>query len=198
MSEPSEAPEPDYPDVRIGARTAILLTTISASAYAVMFWMSGMAATAQTLTLYASLGLGAVLLLLAYIDLRSGLLLDVLTLPLLVAGLAFVAFGEGDWRSAILGALIGYGLISGLALYWRRSRGYEGIGLGDAKLLAAGGAWVGATLLPVILLIASSFGLLFALTVSKKPRHGGVRVAVPFGPALCFGIWAAWCVKHFA
>ena len=114
-------------------------------------------------------------------------------------GGAYIATRGGlDWRDAALGALIGYGLIAGLAFYWSKTRGYEGIGLGDAKLLAAGGAWVGATLLPMVLLIASGLGITFALTVSQKPRPEGDRMAIPFGPALCFGIWCAWCLQDLA
>ena len=133
--------------------------------------------------------------MLAYIDLRSGLLLDVLTLPLIAGGIG-VSFLTGlGWASSILGAILGYGLIAGLAIYWRRSRGYEGIGLGDAKLLAAGGAWVGVFGLPVVLLIGSGVGIMSALTVSQKARSGDDQRAIPFGPSLCFAIWAVWCTS---
>lgn len=198
MSKAPDAPDLDFPDVRTGPRAALLLTALSALVYAIVFWVSSSAATGDSLELYASFGLGGALLLLAFIDMRTGLLLDWLTLPLLVAGILNALIGPLEWWNAALGALIGYALIAGLAFYWRKSRGYEGIGLGDAKLLAAGGAWVGATLLPVVLLIASGLGIILALTVSQKPRQADVRIAIPFGPGLCFGIWAAWCLKDFA
>jgi leader peptidase (prepilin peptidase)/N-methyltransferase len=89
--------------------------------------------------------------------------------------------------------VIGYALIAGLGWAWRTIRGYEGIGLGDAKLLAAGGAWVGIMGLPSILLIASGTGLLVSLIVSQRSRLSQDRIAIVFGPSLAFGIWVVWC-----
>ena len=102
----------------------------------------------------------------------------------------------GAWVQALVGAALGYGLIAGLAAYWRKTRGYEGIGLGDAKLLAAGGAWVGVMGLPVILLIASILGLLAGVIVSSAPQSRQARLALPFGPCLRIGIWIVWCLTN--
>lgn len=193
MSEAPESEQADFPDVGVGAGLALGITLVSAISYALIFVLSGNATWDPPLTLFASFGLGATLLLLSYIDLRTGLLPDLLTLPLIIAGLGYAALGGLDWRLALAGAVIGYLLIAGLAAFWRRTRGYEGIGLGDAKLLAAGGAWVGAMLLPLILLFASAVGLVAVLIVSKRPRPQDSHAAIPFGPALCFGVWICWC-----
>lgn len=196
MNEAPESEQTEFPEVGVGPGVALGITLASAIAYALIFVLSGNATWDPPLTLFASFGLGATLLLLSYIDLRTGLLPDLLTLPLIIVGLGYAALGGLDWHLALAGAVIGYLLIAGLALFWRRRRGYEGIGLGDAKLLAVGGAWVGPTLLPLILLIASALGIIFALalTVSQKPRGASSRLALPFGPSLCLGIWVAWCV----
>lgn len=186
--------DPDFPDVSVGARTALALTIAAAVLYAVIFLGSGVPARASAMSLLASLVLSAALLLLTYIDLRTGLLLDVLTLPLIVAGIAWAAFESGTWLQSLIGAGLGYGLIAALALYWRRTRGHEGIGLGDAKLLAAGGAWVGVLALPMVLLISSTLGLAIMILVSLRSQAGRDRLAMPFGPCLGLGIWIVWCL----
>lgn len=136
---------------------------------------------------------GWALLALAVIDFKYYLLPDFLTLPLIPAGI-FVA-----WRldpSAILDHVIGAagGLIFILGLRWiyQALRGREGIGLGDAKLLAAAGAWVSWSGLPSIVLIAAVVGLGGALL--RRWREGKLAMTerMPFGAFLCFAIWIIW------
>lgn len=200
MTEPQTEREDRFPDVSTGIKTAGIVTALSVIAYASVFILLASHAHGSAAILIASLGLATALLILAYIDLRTGLLLDVINFPLIAAGIAwsvFAAPGTGvGWLHSVLGAALGYGLIAGLAYAWRRWRGYEGIGLGDAKLLAAGGAWVGVTMLPVILFVASTTGLLVALIVSLRSQSTGDRVALPFGPCLALGIWIVWCLTH--
>ena len=193
MSSQTSHSDPDFPEIGFSQQTSLTITLVSAISYALVFVFFADAARYEGVDLYAGFALAAVLLIAAHIDLRTGLLLDILTLPLMVAGIAVSFVSELDWKLSVAGVVIGYGLVAGLALLWRRYRGYEGIGLGDAKLLAAGGAWVGAPLLPVILLIASGLGIFAALIVAQKPRTSGVRSALPFGPCLSFAIWVVWC-----
>jgi leader peptidase (prepilin peptidase) / N-methyltransferase len=131
--------------------------------------------------------LGATLFALAVIDFRHGILPDVLTLPLLLAGLAVSAWREGGMPAdAIVGAAAGYAFFAVVALLYRRFRGREGLGLGDAKLLAAGGAWAGWQALPFIVAVASVAALaLLALRGQIVAPHQEVR----FGPYLCLGVW---------
>ncbi|MEM9572186.1 MAG: A24 family peptidase [Pseudomonadota bacterium] len=194
----SENAEPDdpFPDVRTNAARALIFTTILAALYGLVFVVFGRPHLTTSIELISSLGLGAGLLLLSYIDLRTGLLLDMLTWPLVAFGLGYAAY-EGTLAFALAGAVIGYGLIAGLGLVWRRLRGYEGIGLGDAKLLAAGGAWVGVMGVPLILLFASGTGLLVALSVSQRSRLSQNQTAIAFGPSLAFAIWIVWCWGSF-
>lgn len=194
MSTEDTEPEDAFPEVQTGPITALVVTALSAGAYAAIFIFLGIESRGVGLALYASLLLATVLLLLSYIDLRTGLLPDLLTLPLIGAGLVYAFSIEASALYAVIGAGMGYLLVAGLALFWRKYRGYEGIGLGDAKLLAAGGAWVGIGSIPLVLLIASGLGILATLTVSQKTRTNRLRFALPFGPCLCFGIWVAWCV----
>lgn len=133
------------------------------------------------------------LLTLAWIDLRRWLLPDLLTLPLIVAGLAEAAALDPDTvLDRALGAALGYSALQAIAGIYRALRQREGLGQGDAKLLAAAGAWVGAAALPQVILMAA----LAALIAAAALRLGGVRLhahsALPFGPFLALATWTIW------
>ncbi|MEO0465751.1 MAG: A24 family peptidase [Pseudomonadota bacterium] len=162
---------------------------------AASLWEEGVRANAFEQPIQAgTLGLG--LITLSAIDARDQRLPDFLTLPLLALGLVLAFFS--DWQALLLsaaGAVAGYGIIAALAWYWRRTRGIEGIGLGDAKLLAAGGAWCGVLGLPPILLISSAMALFCAgifHILSDKSRHANVAQPIAFGPFLGAAIWLVW------
>lgn len=132
------------------------------------------------------------LLAAALIDLREMRLPDALTLPLCATGLLLAAAG---WPAqlalplpagALLGAVTGFVALALVRFAYARIRNNEGLGLGDAKLAAAAGAWLGATALPWLVLIAALVALAGATLV-----HGRLRgdLAVPFGPALALAFW---------
>ena len=93
---------------------------------------------------------------------------------------------------AAVGAAAGYAGVRMLAATYRLARGRDGLGRGDAKLLAAGGSFLGWQALPEVVLIAASGGLLFAATARLRGRALALSDRVPFGPFLACGIWAAW------
>jgi leader peptidase (prepilin peptidase)/N-methyltransferase len=139
--------------------------------------------------LWAGCALGWTLLTLGWIDALCQRLPDFLTLPLVLAGLAEAYFLEPQaLTERAIGAACGYIGFRLLALLYKWRRGQEGLGAGDAKLLAASGAWIGAWLLPDMLLVAAVTALIFAL------RHGRIdRTArIPFGPFLAAGTWLLW------
>jgi len=126
------------------------------------------------------------LIALAVIDLETGYLPDMLTIPLIVLGLAANSFKlfTSSPVAAVLGAVVGYGVFRGLDFVFRRYRGIEGLGQGDAKLLAAFGAWFGLAALPLIVFIATAmalFGVLIAKVTGEKVARD---TEIPFGPAL--------------
>jgi leader peptidase (prepilin peptidase)/N-methyltransferase len=131
-----------------------------------------------------AMGLAAALLTLAWIDMETGLLPDIITLPLLWAGLLVnVAHALTSPTLAILGAAAGYGFLWALFHAFRLITGREGMGHGDFKLLAALGAWLGLAALPWVLLAASLAGVTvgFTLIVLRRARRGQPQ---PFGPYL--------------
>ena len=123
-------------------------------------------------------------LTLAHIDTRTGLLPDVLTLPLLVAGLTLHSVsGWSAAATAFAGAALGYGLLRVVfsLYYWKTGR--AGMGQGDFKLAAALGAWLGVQTVPVLLLLSSVAGVIVglgALMLKRLPQGA----AIPFGPFL--------------
>jgi len=134
------------------------------------------------------------LLTLAVIDAETGFLPDALTLPLILLGFAFAtAPGGTGLLSAAAGAAIGGGGMWLLAALYERLRGAEGLGGGDVKLVAAGGAWCGAAALPFILLAASLSGLLFAgLAMLGGRSEKSLQAEIRFGPFLAAGIGAVY------
>ena len=139
----------------------------------------------------AATGCVLVLWTLAWIDGRTGLLPDGLTLPLLWAGLLVNLDDTFAFLpDAVLGAVAGYLCLWTLYLVFLRLTGREGMGYGDFKLTAALGAWLGWQALPGILLSASLGGLCFAVWLRATGRAGAGQHLV-FGPWLALaGAWA--------
>lgn len=139
--------------------------------------------------LFVTLALAAVLAALALFDLRRGRLPDWLTLPLTAAGL-LVAWRAGEAAHAGLGAFLGFALFEGVAFAYRRLRGREGLGGGDAKLAAAGGAWVSWQGLPSVVLLAAAAALAIAFLRGRL----GATESVPFGAYLAPAILLVWLI----
>jgi leader peptidase (prepilin peptidase)/N-methyltransferase len=143
--------------------------------------------------LVATCVFGWALLLLAVTDWRALLLPDVATFPLTLFGLlASFTLQLGPWRDHALGAAAGFASLALLAWLYRRLRHREGLGLGDAKLSAAIGAWVGWQGLPTMLLWGSMLGLLFAIALSLQGMRLRLSDRLPFGVFLAAGGWLVW------
>ncbi len=143
--------------------------------------------------------LAGLLLPLSYVDLREFRLPDVLTFPLIGLGLIQSQFTAG-LINALIGAAIGYLAFVGIAAAFKKLRGIDGLGRGDAKLLAAGGAWAGWAGLPLIVLIASLLGICAALVMPRIfPQKTDMPANwIPFGPCLAVGIFAVWTAQQIA
>jgi len=143
--------------------------------------------------LAVTLGLGFALLTLAAIDVTVLRLPDALTLPTAGAGLAVSAILPGaPVLDHLLGAAVGYGVLAGLAFVYRRVRRREGIGLGDAKLLAAAGAWLGWAALPSVLLIGCLIAFAWIATARLLRRPPGLTSPLAFGAPLALATWIVW------
>jgi len=152
----------------------------------------------------------AALLLITYVDLDHRFIPDEVSLPGILIGLAvsFLPGGIGPLDAA-LGALLGGGILWLVAWSYERATGVEGMGLGDVKLLAMIGAFLGWQVIPGIIVIASVAGTLAGVVVIAGAagrrvgrrvarslgrgallpyvRRAARRTAIPFGPFLALG-----------
>lgn len=136
--------------------------------------------------------LAGILLMIAAVDALTFRIPDLLCLPLVAIGLAAGSVVQASLADRLIGAAAGFLVLAGLAWAYRAVRAREGLGLGDAKLLAAGGAWVGWQGLPTILLLAAGGGFLMLAAMVLRRGRGALTEAFAFGPALAGGIWVAW------
>lgn len=142
---------------------------------------------------WAGCALGWTLLTLSWIDWRSFLLPDVLTLPLLLGGLALVAWDDPDaLTDHAVACTLGYGSFQAVAFAYRRLRGRDGLGGGDAKLIAAAGAWCGLAALPFVIFFSAVAGLLAALGLALAGRPVTSTTRIPFGPCIALAFWLVW------
>lgn len=143
--------------------------------------------------LVASFALAWALLMLSAVDAAIFRLPDVVTLPLLALGLAVSwLLPDRDLIGHAIGALCGAGVFYLIAEIYRRTRGREGLGLGDVKLAGAAGAWLGWQVLPSMVLLACCAGLLWVGIGVLRRGKAVLEERIPFGIALCFGIWIVW------
>ncbi|KAF0675826.1 prepilin peptidase [Profundibacterium mesophilum] len=145
--------------------------------------------SAFTLELLAGLPLAAVLVAIARIDLRSRRVPDALSLPLLAAGLILALLTGASLSDHLAGAVLGWAVFAAIGWAFWRLRGIEGLGLGDAKLLGAAGAWLGWQALPALVALAS-IGALVAALIRPRMRQGEIAFAPFLGAAFAL-MWAA-------
>jgi leader peptidase (prepilin peptidase)/N-methyltransferase len=130
--------------------------------------------------------------LLAAVDALALRLPDLVTLPLGACGLIL-----GPWllktplTDHLIGAAAGWAGLAAIGWVYARLRGRDGLGLGDAKLLGAAGAWLGWMALPSVVVLACAGGL--ALAALKLLRRGRAGLADPiaFGLPLSGAIWVS-------
>jgi leader peptidase (prepilin peptidase)/N-methyltransferase len=160
-------------------------------ALAVFGWAA--AATPYGLVLALSLVLSWMLLTLAIVDARTLRLPDKLTLPLVVAGLAAALTLPGrPFLDHLAGAAAGYAVVAAIGWGYWRLRGQEGLGLGDAKLLAGAGAWLGWRPLPSVLIVACVLALAWIAIRAALRGRGSMRRPIAFGAPLCLATWIVW------
>lgn len=137
----------------------------------------------------------ALMLALALIDFDHMILPDRLTWPAITLGillqpfLSWARLWDGPWGAmagAALGALLGAGILLAVWAAWYLIRREEGMGLGDAKMLAAIGAFLGWKGVLVSLFFAALSGSVVGLGLMAWSGVGG-KARLPFGTFLALG-----------
>jgi len=121
---------------------------------------------------------------LTFIDIDTFFLPDSITLPLLWLGLLLNIGGVyAALPAAVIGAAAGY--LSLWSVYWafKWATGKEGMGYGDFKLLAAIGAWLGWSQLPLVILLSAMAGAVIGLAMIAFAGRDRAK-PIPFGPYL--------------
>lgn len=139
------------------------------------------------LSVLSGMVLGGLLFLASLCDLRTLRIPNALTLALVASGLCHALLVSDGFSARLIGAAAGYGVLAAFGEIYFRLKGREGLGLGDAKLFAGAGAWLGWQALPLVLLLASLGGLAFALA-----RRLAGRDPIPFAPFISLATFAIW------
>jgi len=132
------------------------------------------------------IGLIILFCLASWIDFKSFILPNWITLPLMVIGFVFNSINIQSfcsWQDSVIGLVIGYCFIRLVDFIYLQLRNQHGIGQGDAKLLGAIGTILGYQMVFPVLLAASILGLIYGLIMNRKEVEK-MRQAIPFGPFL--------------
>ena len=135
------------------------------------------------------LAYSASLVIISFIDLRHQIIPDIISLPGILLGLIVVSIfhlNNLTWLDSLTGILAGGGSLFLVGFIFKSIRGKEGMGMGDVKLLAMIGAWMGWRSLPYVILISSLAGTLIG---GSALLFAGRKFSekIPFGPFLVLG-----------
>lgn len=144
------------------------------------------------------------MLLVIVIDYRHLIIPDALSLPAIPLGIAAAVFTFPIPAADIIGnhvlaAAIGGGISFAVRHVYRRLRGVEGLGMGDVKLAAAAGAWVGLDYLAMTCLFATVAALSAVLVrrLAAGPSSMNLTTAIPFGSFIAPAIVIMWLFSVF-
>jgi leader peptidase (prepilin peptidase)/N-methyltransferase len=171
----------------ISARYPIV-EALTAAMFAASWWYFGPSTLAASRIVF-----GCALIVLFGIDLEHHLLPNAITLPGIVVGFAFSCVTAPGWRLSALGIVFGGGVLFAIAEAYYRLRHEEGLGMGDVKMLAMIGAFLGFPLTLLTLMLASVAGSVVGVLLLVT-RRGGLKYALPYGTFLALGAAASAAV----
>lgn len=132
----------------------------------------------------------------AMIDIDRYRLPDLLTLPMIAGGLAYGWLTDApQFPNQVIGAAAGYLSLVAVAEAYRLLRKRDGLGRGDAKLMAVVGAWLGWKALPLVVLGASASALIVVLLIAIRRGNASFTRALPFGPFIAIAFWVLWLAR---
>jgi leader peptidase (prepilin peptidase)/N-methyltransferase len=158
-----------------------LIELVTAILFVVIAWLSPPGPL-----LASRLVFGSALVVLFMIDLEHQILPNVITLPGIVIGLALSFFAPPGPIDALIGAALGAGVLYAIAAGYYFLRKEEGMGMGDVKMLAMIGAFLGWQAVLLTLILSSFSGAVVGIALLATSR-GNMRYALPFGTFLAMG-----------
>jgi leader peptidase (prepilin peptidase)/N-methyltransferase len=162
-----------------------LIEALTAVMFALAWWEYGPGPLLASRVIF-----GCALIVLFAIDLEHHVLPNAITLPGIVVGFIFSVFTEPGWSASLIGMLVGGGVLYGTAEAYYRVRHEEGLGMGDVKMLAMVGAFIGWKLTLLTLMMASLGGTVIGVILIATGK-GSMKYALPFGTFLALGAAAA-------
>ena len=164
----------------------LIVEAISIISFLIIYYLFGISLTTILLII-----LFLSFLIIFFIDLKHYIIPDVLTFPMMALGF-FKSFDPNlspifpNYINSLLGGIIGYGIIWLLIIFYKKIRNKEGMGLGDAKLLAVIGFWFGWISIPFVIFLSSVIPLIIVIPdLLKKSKK--LTSEIPFGPYIITG-----------
>jgi len=159
----------------------LLVESISIISFLIIYYFFGISLTSALLMI-----LFLSFLIIFFIDLKHYIIPNVLTFPMMVLG--FLKSFDPNLNSifpnfinSLIGGVFGYLIIWFIILFYKKIRNKEGMGLGDAKLLAVVGFWFGWVSIPFIIFLSSATALIIVIPdLLKKSKK--LSSQIPFGP----------------
>jgi leader peptidase (prepilin peptidase)/N-methyltransferase len=154
--------------------------------FSIIYFVFGISLTSLLLMILAF-----AFIIVFFIDLKHYIIPNILTFPLMILG--FVKSFDPNLNSlfpnylnSLIGGIFGYGIIWSIIFFYKQIKNKEGMGLGDAKLLAAIGFWFGWISIPFVIFSSSIVALILVIpSLLNKSRKFSSQI--PFGPFIIIG-----------
>jgi leader peptidase (prepilin peptidase)/N-methyltransferase len=164
-----------------------LVEIVSAISFVLIYYFYGVSITTLLLII-----LTIFFIIIFFIDLKHYIIPNELTFPLMLIGF-IKSFDPNlnqslfpNYINSLIGGFFGYSIIWSIIFFYKTLRKKEGMGLGDAKLIAVVGFWFGWFSIPFVIFISSMVALIFSIpSLIKKTRD--MSTQIPFGPFIIIG-----------
>ena len=164
-----------------------IVELVSAISFVSIYYFFGLTLAALLLLI-----LSIIFIIIFFIDLKHFIIPNELTFPLMIIGF-IKSFDPNlnqtifpNYINSLIGGLVGYSIIWLIIFIYKKIRNKEGMGLGDAKLLAVIGFWFGWLSIPFTIFISSVVALILVIpSILKKSK--GMASQIPFGPYIIIG-----------
>ena len=165
----------------------LIVELISSVSFVTIYYFFGL-----TFTTLLLLILSVFFIIIFFIDLKHFIIPNVLTFPLMIIGF-IKSFDPNlnqtifpNYINSLIGGLFGYSIIWLIIFFYKKIRKKEGMGLGDAKLMAVIGFWFGWVSIPFTIFISSVVALILVIP-SLINQSRKMSSEIPFGPYIIIG-----------